>query len=288
MLIPSSLTINRLDENPLADPAPCNSLPHPVFKNFSLKATGEFGHFVGISNLNLLGTCSKCCPFLHHSSTSVDQLPHTQASRLKFGFITPWHEEREKRQEVTKMRRERKNKGEKNEVRNVLVRDKDLLRRWKQKKILEKEQTQVTLEQYRFDSCWSTYMHISLTQYYTIHDSLNMQLLTTNSETADMEEPWYRGQVWAFQLCRGLVPTGYSRVNYILTVDDLVPHKPRLAKNNHRAFTSPSSQDSICPNQKKKKSPRASAVAAVLPSEGFKGQACRTQPFTWGSDTVSR
>ena len=204
MLIPSSLTINRLDESPLADPAHCNSLPHPVFKNFSLKATGEFGHFVGISNLNLLGTCRKCCTFLHHSSMSVDRLPHTQASRLKFGFITPWHEEREKRQEATKMRSERKNKGEKNEVRNVLVRDKDLLRRWKQKKILEKEQTQVTLEQYRFDSCWSTYMHVSLTQYYTIHDSLNLQLLTTNSETADMEEPWYRGPSMSFSTVQGI------------------------------------------------------------------------------------
>ena len=64
-----------------------------------------------------------------------------------------------------------------------------------------------------------------------------------------------------------MVPTGYSRVNYILTVDDLVPYKPGLAKNNHRAFTSPSSQDSVCPNNNNKKSPRASAVAAVLSSE---------------------
>ena len=90
------------------------------------------------------------------------------------------------------MSRERKNKGAKCEGRNVLERDKDLLRKWKQKKILEKKQIQVTLEQYGFDLCWSTYMQVSLTQYYTIHDSLNPQLLTTNSETADTEEPWYR------------------------------------------------------------------------------------------------
>lgn len=75
MLIPSNFTINQLDESPPADPAPCNSLPHPVFKIFSLKATGELGHFVGISYLNsLLSTCSKCCTFLHPPQLHVSGL----------------------------------------------------------------------------------------------------------------------------------------------------------------------------------------------------------------------
>ena len=46
-------------------------------------------------------------------------------------------------------------------------------------------------------------------------------------------------------------PTHCSRVNCTLTIVDQLPCKSGLAKNNHRAFTSPSNQDSCCSTQSK-------------------------------------
>ena len=45
MLTPDDLTANQSEECPQADRTPTTRLPHPVFKNLSLKAFGEFELF---------------------------------------------------------------------------------------------------------------------------------------------------------------------------------------------------------------------------------------------------
>ena len=45
ILITDHITTNQLEEGPQAYHAPHTPLLHPVFKNFSLRAIGEFGSF---------------------------------------------------------------------------------------------------------------------------------------------------------------------------------------------------------------------------------------------------
>ena len=143
-------------------------------------------------------TYSKCCTFLHHNPVSVDRFFCTQGIRLNLGSATPWHEEREIRQEVTKISREMKNKWGVRKIRNELVRNKDLTKRRKRAKTLGREM-QLTLEQSRFELGWSTYMWIYFpivnNMDYIICDSLNLQMLATNTEEPQIRR--YYGYRWS-------------------------------------------------------------------------------------------
>ena len=143
-------------------------------------------------------TYSKCCIFFHCNPVSEDRFFCTQGIKVNLGSATPWHEEREIRQEVTKISREMKNKWGVRKIRNELVRNKDLTKRRKRAKTLGREM-QLTLEQSRFELGWSTYMWIYFpivnNMDYIICDSLNLQMLATNTEEPQI---WrYYGYRWS-------------------------------------------------------------------------------------------
>ena len=69
------------------DHIPCNPLPHPVFKNLSLKAIGSFCALSTNCLDSLLGACNKCCTFLHHKPVSVDWV-YCMQGEYKFGSVT--------------------------------------------------------------------------------------------------------------------------------------------------------------------------------------------------------
>ena len=69
---------------------PTIPLPHPVFKNISLKAIREFRPLITNYLDSLLDTCNKLCTFLHHNLVSVVWLYCVWASGPKFGSVIWW------------------------------------------------------------------------------------------------------------------------------------------------------------------------------------------------------
>ena len=89
MLTLDYLTTNQSEECPCADHIPQNPLPHPVFKNLSLIAVGEFGSLEHqLPWISCLAPCSKHCTCLYHILVSEDWLYCPWASGPKFGSIT--------------------------------------------------------------------------------------------------------------------------------------------------------------------------------------------------------
>ena len=81
-MTPDYLTTNQSEECPRADDTLHNPLPHPVLKNLSLKAFGEFRSLSTSCLDSLLGACNKRCTFLHQNLVSVDRFGNMFVIRL--------------------------------------------------------------------------------------------------------------------------------------------------------------------------------------------------------------
>ena len=134
---------------------------------------------------------SKCCTFLHHNHVSVDRFFCTQGIRLNLGSATPWHEEREIRQEITKISRERKNKWAVRKIRNELIRNKDLMKRWKKEDTREGNAIDPGTKQ-----VWARLVHLHIDFFsnikqYSLH---NLWLI----EFADVGHKHRGPQIWRY------------------------------------------------------------------------------------------
>ena len=89
--LPCYLTINQSENCVQADHTPYDLLPHTVFRNSSLKATGEFGSFE-----HKLPILPAWCPAINavfpSPQSGVGRLALLQRwmSRPKFGSVTIW------------------------------------------------------------------------------------------------------------------------------------------------------------------------------------------------------
>ena len=104
----------------------------------------------------------------------------------------------------------------------------------------------------------SDMIEILITAQHTIHDLLNMQMWNTDPEGLQIRRNYgYKwsdiNYMWTLDCLEDWCPqsTHCSRVNCTLTIIDQPLYKAGLAKNNHRAFTSPSSHDGCCSTQSK-------------------------------------
>ena len=89
MVTPDFLTTNQSEECPRADWAPCDPVPHPVFRTAPCRLSGSLGLWNISCLLSLLDTCNKHCPSLHHALVSGGWLCWVQVSGPKFGSVMP-------------------------------------------------------------------------------------------------------------------------------------------------------------------------------------------------------
>ena len=89
ILITNHITTNQLEEGPQAYHAPHTPLLHPVFKNFSLRAIGEFGSFEHEVPILLTWPAASLHFPLSQLAVSGLALPSIQqATGPKFGSVT--------------------------------------------------------------------------------------------------------------------------------------------------------------------------------------------------------
>ena len=88
---PCYLTTTQSEEGPQAGHAPHDPLPHTVFKNLCLKATGEFGCYEHELSILLawphVGRPAVNAAFSFHNLGSVDQLYCVWVGGREFGLV---------------------------------------------------------------------------------------------------------------------------------------------------------------------------------------------------------